>query len=97
MDKHRTFFEGLLQKQWRQDSIQSEIREEILYITLNRPKKMNSFSLDMYRKVQNLLNDANVDPSVKAIVLQGEGKLFCSGNDLSNFMLFPPELMDVLF
>ena len=56
---------------------------------------MNSFSLGMYRKIQQLLTDANVNPNVKCIIIKGEGKMFCAGNDLGNFMIFPPELMDV--
>ena len=54
-------------------------------IKLNRPKKKNALTLDMYSTLSNALTDANVDVSTKFVVLTGTGDYFSSGNDLSNF------------
>ncbi len=54
-------------------------------IRLNRPKKKNALTLDMFSTLSNALVDANVDTSTKFVVLTGTGDYFSSGNDLSNF------------
>lgn len=54
-------------------------------IVLNRPKRSNSFSIDMYLTVADAIRTANADTDVKFILIIGEGKNFSSGNDLSNF------------
>ena len=40
----------------------------------------------MYLGIANALTEANTDDATKVVVLAGAGKLFCSGNDLGNFM-----------
>jgi enoyl-CoA hydratase/carnithine racemase len=54
-------------------------------IIYNRPEKSNAFNLEMYMKMSELIHDANKDPDIKFIVIVGEGKNFCTGNDLTNF------------
>jgi enoyl-CoA hydratase/carnithine racemase len=39
----------------------------------------------MYLKIAEAIRNANKDPSVKFILITGNGKSFSSGNDLSNF------------
>ena len=58
----------------------------IFYLTLDRPAKYNSLSFDMYVGIGEAINQANADPEVKVIVFSGNGKFFCSGNDLTGFM-----------
>ena len=48
----------------------------------------------MYQKITILLNEANINDKVKCVLLTGNGSNFCSGNDLTNFMLFPMDLMN---
>ena len=45
----------------------------------------------MYKEVQHALEEAGRDSKVVVTVLTGEGKYYCSGNDLSNFTQIPPE------
>ena len=52
-------------------------------LTLNRPEKYNAFTKDMIIRWHRILADAADDPKVKAIVLTGAGKGFCSGGDVS--------------
>lgn len=54
----------------------------IARITLNRPKSFNSFNREMALKFQSVLDDCNIDSSVRSIVITGEGKAFCAGQDL---------------
>lgn len=48
----------------------------------------------MYFTLTNLINEASTDDSIQLIILKGNGKSFSSGNDLSNFTLFPELIGD---
>jgi 2-(1,2-epoxy-1,2-dihydrophenyl)acetyl-CoA isomerase len=51
-------------------------------ITLNRPERCNAFTEAMHRELGAALKDAGGDASVRAVILTGSGKAFCSGQDL---------------
>lgn len=51
-------------------------------LKLNRPEKYNSFNQELAFAVQNALDDCEKDEDVRVIVLTGEGKAFCAGQDL---------------
>lgn len=65
------------------DTIAYTIHNGIATITLNRPKVFNSFNREMAFAVQEALDKANQDATVRAIVITGEGKAFCAGQDLA--------------
>jgi len=52
-------------------------------LKFNRPDKYNSFNQEMAFAVQKALDDCKDDDSVRVIVLTGEGKAFCAGQDLA--------------
>jgi enoyl-CoA hydratase/carnithine racemase len=64
--------------------------EELLYevdgpvatLTLNRPERLNAISGPMLARLSERLLEADRDPAVRAIVLTGAGRGFCSGLDL---------------
>ncbi|KAA3646035.1 MAG: 2-(1,2-epoxy-1,2-dihydrophenyl)acetyl-CoA isomerase [Bacteroidetes bacterium] len=58
------------------------IKNGIARITLNRPKSFNSFNREMALALQNALDDCHLNKEVRVIVLTGEGKAFCAGQDL---------------
>jgi enoyl-CoA hydratase/carnithine racemase len=55
----------------------------IATITFNRPEKLNALLPDMIHTYSDLLTFADQDPEVRAIVVTGAGRGFCSGADLS--------------
>lgn len=55
----------------------------IATITLNRPDTLNALTPEMSERYIDLLNEADADPSVRAIIVTGAGRGFCSGADLS--------------
>lgn len=55
----------------------------IATLTLNRPEKYNAFNREMIQQWHGRLVAAEDDPAVKAIVLTGAGKAFCSGGDVN--------------
>ena len=77
--------------------IKIEQREGICLITFNRPKVYNSFNKPMAIALQQSLDDCAKDENVRAIVLKGEGKAFCAGQDLQE-LTDPngPKLSDIV-
>jgi 2-(1,2-epoxy-1,2-dihydrophenyl)acetyl-CoA isomerase len=55
----------------------------VLRIALNRPEVFNAFHRGMALELQQALAEADRDPKVRAVLLTGEGRAFCSGQDLS--------------
>jgi enoyl-CoA hydratase/carnithine racemase len=53
-------------------------------ITLNRPERLNAISVEMLDGLTHALEDADRDREVRAIVLTGAGRGFCSGLDLKD-------------
>ena len=54
----------------------------VVSLTLNRPAVFNSFNREMSLELQKQLDACANDKSVRAILLTGEGKAFCAGQDL---------------
>lgn len=72
-------------------SILLKIENHIGFITLNRPEVFNSFDHGMRLEMHAALDRCADDKSVRAIVIKGEGKAFCAGQDLKE--VTTPELM----
>jgi 2-(1,2-epoxy-1,2-dihydrophenyl)acetyl-CoA isomerase len=72
------------------NSILLKIENKIAFITLNRPEVFNSFNREMALSLQNILDDCESNDEVRAIVLSGNGKAFCAGQDLKE--VTSPEL-----
>jgi len=54
-------------------------------VRLNRPDKMNALDMAMFNAVIAAGEEVAADPSVRCVVLSGEGRAFCAGLDVSNF------------
>ena len=67
--------------------------EEVLYtwedgvgvITLNRPEKLNALTPGIRDGMLRYVKEADEDPEIRAVVLTGNGRGFCSGGDVPNF------------
>lgn len=62
--------------------IKREFEAGVLTLILNRPKVYNSFNREMSLELQQALDEAEADETVRCIVITGEGKGFCAGQDL---------------
>ncbi len=72
------------------NSIELKIENGIARIVLNRPETFNSFNREMALLLQKTLDDCSGNNEVRAIVLTGNGKAFCAGQDLNE--VTSPEL-----
>jgi len=63
-------------------SITIEINNKLAKISLNRPEKFNSFNREMALSLQEELKKCAENHEVRAILLTGNGKAFCAGQDL---------------
>ena len=57
--------------------------EGILWITLNRPEKLNALTFPLLRELREVLFEARFDRSLRCIVITGAGRGFCAGMDFS--------------
>ena len=64
------------------NSILIKIENQVAYITLNRPDVFNSFNREMALLLQSILDDCEYNNDVRSIVITGNGKAFCAGQDL---------------
>lgn len=53
-------------------------------LTLNRPQALNAFTTGMLAQLRQALDDAAEDASVRAVLITGNGRAFCAGQDLSD-------------
>jgi enoyl-CoA hydratase/carnithine racemase len=60
-----------------------DIDRGIATITLNRPDKMNAFTLTMRKELIALFDQADLNDAVRVVIVTGAGKAFCAGADLS--------------
>jgi methylglutaconyl-CoA hydratase len=58
----------------------------VLRVALNRPEVRNAFDQEVITALTGLARDAARDPTLRAIVLSGEGPAFCAGADLTWMM-----------
>lgn len=63
-----------------------KIENGVCFLKLNRPDVFNSFNQEMAFALQKALKEAALNEEVRAIVLTGEGKAFCAGQDLAEAM-----------
>jgi enoyl-CoA hydratase len=67
-----------------------EKRDGIAYVTLNRPRVLNAFSVKMRDDLYEVLSAIKIDDEVKVVIVKGAGeKAFCAGADLTEFLTAP--------
>ena len=63
----------------------SQAAPDVLRISLNRPEKSNALSMSAIDELSEAFSFVNDSPSIRAVLLNGEGKHFCAGIDLEDF------------
>lgn len=63
-------------------NVKLSIDNKIATVTLDRPEKMNALSEEMYVELTRIFGELQTDDGVRAVLVTGAGKAFCSGSDV---------------
>lgn len=66
------------------ESIEFMVDGAVATLTLNRPDKLNSFTRQMHAELRGALEDIHGDDSIRCVLITGNGRGFCAGQDLSD-------------
>ena len=67
------------------DRVNVEVSGHVADVRLNRPDKMNALDPAMFAALVEAGEALKADPTVRAVVLSGEGRAFCAGLDFGSF------------
>jgi len=65
------------------ETLRWQLQDRVLTLTLNRPQKMNAFTVTMCEELIDAFGRASDDDSIGAVIVTGAGRAFCAGMDLS--------------
>lgn len=65
-------------------NIEFDIKDGVATLTLNRPKSLNSFTVDMHAEVRVAMQQVTDDADIRCLVITGAGRGFCAGQDLGD-------------
>lgn len=68
------------------NTLKVEVIDKVLWLYLNRPEASNAFTVEMIDELVTTLQNADIDPNIRCIVLSGEGRHFCAGGDVKNML-----------
>jgi enoyl-CoA hydratase/carnithine racemase len=63
-------------------AVYTEYSDGITSVVLNRPQKLNALTATMIGAIREALKAAQDDPGTRVVVLRGEGRAFCAGDDI---------------
>ena len=64
------------------EQITTELSDHVFTITLNRPDRLNAFTMTMLEELLAAIDRADADDEVRAVIVTGAGRGFCAGADL---------------
>lgn len=68
------------------DSLQTEVRDNVLVMTMNRPEARNAMDLATSQAIAAALDELDARDDLRAGIITGAGGTFCSGMDLKGFL-----------
>ncbi len=76
---------GACQTRVMSDRVTCSIEDGVADVRMNRPEKMNALDGALFSALVEMGEALKSDPSVRAVVLSGEGRAFCAGLDFGSF------------
>jgi 2-(1,2-epoxy-1,2-dihydrophenyl)acetyl-CoA isomerase len=71
------------------ETIEFSVENGAARLTLNRPDRLNSFTVQMHGEIAEALTKVEQDKSVRTLLITGSGRGFCAGQDLSDRAVAP--------
>ena len=68
------------------NSIEEKIVGQVAIVTLNRPDKLNAMTDEMYARLTQLFTSYQTNVDVRAVIVTGAGRAFCSGSDVTTMV-----------
>lgn len=65
------------------ENIKYEVKGNLGYLTINRPKALNALNTEVLSELADALKEIETDDAVKAVIVTGEGKAFVAGADIA--------------
>jgi 2-(1,2-epoxy-1,2-dihydrophenyl)acetyl-CoA isomerase len=62
-----------------------DVRDHVARITLNRPDAANALNVELSKDMMQASLRCSEDPSIRAVIITGTGRMFCAGGDLKSF------------
>lgn len=72
-----------MQPPTKYEEIRYEVENGVLTLTLNRPDKLNAFTVRMLKELVDAFDRSDADDDVRAVIVTGAGRGFCAGADLA--------------
>ena len=69
------------------NNLEFDIKDGVATITLDRPKKLNALSPQLFRELGTCLDMASDDEQVAAVIITGGEKVFSAGMDIASTVL----------
>ena len=63
-----------------------DARTAVATITLNRPERLNALTFEVYAQLRDKFRALDTEPGVRAIIITGAGRAFCSGGDVEDII-----------
>jgi len=63
--------------------VRTDLTDGVMTLTLDRPEKLNAFTIEMMQELIDAFDVADADDAVRAVVVTGAGRAFCAGADIS--------------
>jgi enoyl-CoA hydratase/carnithine racemase len=75
-----------------------EVHNEVAWVTLNRPERLNALTFEVYRELSDMFAALREERGVRAVVIKGAGRAFCSGGDVHDIIgeLFKCDMQGLL-
>jgi 2-(1,2-epoxy-1,2-dihydrophenyl)acetyl-CoA isomerase len=71
------------------ETVRLDVADGVATLTLNRPDRLNSFTVAMHGEMRAALDAVDADATVRCLLLTGAGRGFCAGQDLSDRAVAP--------
>ena len=66
------------------ETIKYELNKGIATLTFNRPEVFNSLNEQMHKELKSAITEIKKDKTIRVLIITGEGKAFCAGQDLND-------------